>query len=130
MPNWLVEREKCRLSGYYLPLFSGSTYSFSIQIIEYKNLVIHDSIGPSTSAYSSAFFSLTGLHGTHVLVGAILLCIMLVRTLRGHYSPEPSQHVGFKTMSVYWHFVDLVWVFVFGRFTFRETGMHGVIPKY
>jgi len=86
----------------------------SVQISEYSTLVSDEFIGPSTSAFSSVFFSLTGLHGSHVLIGAILLMIMLVRTLRGHYGPEPSQHVGFRTMSIYWHFVDLVWIAVFG----------------
>jgi len=91
----------------------GFTF-LGIQIFEYKELVTLDSIGPSTSAYSSVFFSLTGLHGSHVLVGGILLIIMLTRTMRGHYSAEPDKHVGFRTMSVYWHFVDIVWIFVFG----------------
>lgn len=91
----------------------GFTF-LGIQIFEYYELVVHDFLGPSTSAYSSVFFSLTGLHGSHVLVGGILLLIMLTRTLRGHYGPEPDKHVGFRTMSVYWHFVDIVWIFVFG----------------
>lgn len=91
----------------------GSIF-LGIQILEYYELVKHDSLGPSTSAYSSVFFSLTGIHGSHVLVGLILLAIMFVRTFRGHYDTQVQQHVGFRTMSVYWHFVDLVWVFVFG----------------
>jgi cytochrome c oxidase subunit 3 len=86
----------------------------SVQIWEYANFARHEFIGTSTSAFSSIFFGLTGLHGMHVAVGAILLLVLLVRTLRGHYGPAPEQHVGFRTMSVYWHFVDLVWVFVFG----------------
>ncbi len=86
----------------------------SIQIKEYGSLIHDELVGPSTSAYSSVFFSITGLHGSHVLVGAILLTIMLVRTLRGHYSPEADKHVGWEAMSIYWHFVDLVWVFVLG----------------
>jgi cytochrome c oxidase subunit 3 len=85
-----------------------------VQIAEYKELLQHEFLGPSTSAYSSVFFSITGLHGSHVLVGLVLLTVLLVRTLRGHYSPEKSKHIGFTTMSIYWHFVDLVWVFVFG----------------
>jgi len=112
----------------------GLTF-LGVQINEYKTLVTNDFIGPSTSAFSSVFFSLTGLHGTHVLVGAILLIIMLVRTLRGHYSPEPSQHVGFRTMAVYWHFVDLVWVGVFGLIyvpgnwsRWSDTHVFGGIP--
>ena len=94
-------------------LVLGSTF-LSIQIMEYGSLVKDENIGPSNSAYSSVFFSLTGLHGSHVAVGAILLAVLLVRTLRGHYGAEASQHVGFRSMSVYWHFVDAVWVFVFG----------------
>lgn len=94
-------------------LVLGLTF-LSIQIYEYANLVGHEEIGPSTNAYSSVFFSLTGLHGTHVLVGAILLSILLLRTIRGHYGPQHDQHRGFTVMSTYWHFVDLVWIFVFG----------------
>jgi cytochrome c oxidase subunit 3 len=91
----------------------GFTF-LGIQINEYGNLINNDHVGPSTSAYSSVFFSLTGIHGSHVLVGGILLLVMLTRTLRGHYSPDPAHHVGFRTMSIYWHFVDVVWIFVFG----------------
>lgn len=91
----------------------GSVF-LGIQIFEYYELLVHEFLGPSTSAYSSVFFSITGLHGTHVVVGLVLLVVLLARTLRGHYGPEKSQHVGFATMSVYWHFVDLVWIFVFG----------------
>jgi cytochrome c oxidase subunit 3 len=96
-----------------LTILLGGTF-LGIQIAEYAELVGHELLGPSTSSYSSVFFSLTGIHGTHVLVGLILLVVMLVRTLRGHYGPQPEQHVGFRTMSIYWHFVDVVWIFVFG----------------
>ena len=57
------------------------------------------------------FFGLTGLHGMHVLVGAILLAICLVRTLRGHYSP--AKHMGVELSGIYWHFVDVVWVVLY-----------------
>lgn len=91
----------------------GSIF-LGIQIYEYAALVGHDSLGPSTSAYSSVFFSLTGIHGFHVFVGLVMLTVLFTRTMRGHYGPEASQHVGFRTMSVYWHFVDIIWIFVFG----------------
>lgn len=97
----------------FLTLALGLTF-LTIQILEYGNLIGDEKIGPSTSAYSSVFFSLTGLHGSHVFVGAILLTILLVRSLRGHYGVAADQHVGFEAMSVYWHFVDAVWIFVFG----------------
>jgi cytochrome c oxidase subunit 3 len=96
-----------------LTILLGSVF-LGIQILEYAELVRHESLGPSTSSYSSVFFSLTGIHGSHVLVGLILLTVMLVRTMRGHYGPEAHQHVGFRTMSIYWHFVDVIWIFVFG----------------
>lgn len=96
-----------------LTLALGATF-LGIQIFEYYEFVAHDSLGPSTSAYSSVFFALTGIHGFHVFVGLCLLTIMLTRTIRGHYSAAPNKHVGFRTMSIYWHFVDVIWIFVFG----------------
>lgn len=116
----------------WIPIWVGATLVLgltflSIQLMEYSSLAVEEfaptvhhalhgaeTITPKTNAFSSVFFSLTGLHGSHVLVGAILLAILLVRSLRGHYGPKPEQHTGWEAMSVYWHFVDLVWVFVFG----------------
>ena len=66
---------------------------------------------PSTGRSRASFFGLTGLHGIHVFVGAILLAIALVRTLRGHYSPE--KHMGVELTGIYWHFVDVVWVVLY-----------------
>jgi cytochrome c oxidase subunit 3 len=81
-----------------------------LQIHEYVNLH-NEGVTPDSAAYASAFFCLTGLHGTHVLVGATLLAIALTRSLRGHYSPE--HHMGVELTGLYWHFVDLVWVILF-----------------
>jgi cytochrome c oxidase subunit 3 len=94
-------------------LILGLTF-FGIQVNEYGGLLTNEKIGPSSSAFSSVFFSITGIHGSHVLVGAILLIVMLVRSIRGHYGPTLDKHSGWEAMSIYWHFVDLVWVFVFG----------------
>jgi len=62
-------------------------------------------------AFSAFFFTITGFHGTHVLIGVIVLLIAAVRAITGRYSAEGVELVG-----LYWHFVDLVWVFVFGCF--------------
>ncbi len=62
-------------------------------------------------AFSAYFFMITGFHGTHVLIGVIVLLIVAVRAARGRYSAE-----GVELGGLYWHFVDLVWVFVFGCF--------------
>ncbi|MHA6334208.1 cytochrome c oxidase subunit 3 [Qipengyuania sp. CAU 1752] len=61
--------------------------------------------------YSSAFYMATGFHGFHVLVGTIFLIVCLVRTYKGHFTPR--QHFGFEAAAWYWHFVDVVWLFLF-----------------
>lgn len=77
------------------------------QIIEYINL--HFSI--NSSVYGSIFFLLTGCHGLHVFVGLILLIISSFRLLKAHFSK--SSHLGFKVAIWYWHFVDIIWIFVY-----------------
>jgi cytochrome c oxidase subunit 3 len=61
--------------------------------------------------YPSAFFMATGFHGFHVIVGTIFLSVCLVRAIRGHFTPE--RHFGFEAAAWYWHFVDVVWLFLF-----------------
>ncbi len=61
--------------------------------------------------FSAFFFMITGLHGTHVLIGVVVMVISAARAAKGKYSPE-----GIELVGLYWHFVDLVWVFVFGCF--------------
>jgi cytochrome c oxidase subunit 3 len=61
--------------------------------------------------YSSAFYMATGFHGFHVLVGTIFLIVCLARTYKGHFTPR--QHFGFEAAAWYWHFVDVVWLFLF-----------------
>src|SRR3954470_7872221 len=95
--------------GLGLTLVLGLLF-LGLQIHEYANLH-SEGVTPESAAYASAFFCLTGLHGSHVLVGATLLAIAFVRSLRGHYSAE--HHMGVELTGVYWHFVDLVWVILF-----------------
>jgi cytochrome c oxidase subunit 3 len=61
--------------------------------------------------YSSTFFMATGFHGAHVIIGTIFLIVCLVRAYKGHFKPE--QHFGFEAAAWYWHFVDVVWLFLF-----------------
>ncbi len=61
--------------------------------------------------YPSVFFLATGFHGFHVIVGTIFLAVMWVRAIRGSLSPE--KHFGFEAAAWYWHFVDVVWLFLF-----------------
>ncbi len=57
------------------------------------------------------YFSMTGMHALHMLVGLGLMAVVALRALRGRYSPE--NHVGVEVLGLYWHFVDLVWIFLF-----------------
>ena len=61
--------------------------------------------------YGSTFYMATGFHGFHVIVGTIFLMVILFRALKGHFTPK--QHFGFEAAAWYWHFVDVVWLFLF-----------------
>ena len=61
--------------------------------------------------YGSTFFMATGFHGFHVIVGTIFLIVCLIRAHQGHFTPK--QHFGFEAAAWYWHFVDVVWLFLF-----------------
>jgi len=65
----------------------------------------------TTGVYGSTFFMLTGFHGFHVTVGAIMLSVMLARVVKGHFTPD--HHFAFEAASWYWHFVDVVWLLLF-----------------
>ena len=65
----------------------------------------------STGIYGSTFFMLTGFHGLHVTIGAIMLMVIWLRVLRGHFTPK--RHFAFEAVAWYWHFVDVVWLGLF-----------------
>jgi cytochrome c oxidase subunit 3 len=92
--------------GLFLTLAMGLTF-LSLQVHEYLNL----GFTPSNNAFASGFFSLTGLHGMHVAVGATLLGIAFIRACRGHYSG--TEHIGLEVTGLYWHFVDVVWILLY-----------------
>jgi cytochrome c oxidase subunit III len=66
----------------------------------------------TANTFSSAFFAMTGFHGLHVLGGLILLSLIMYRASRGQFSSR--HHVGVAAVTLYWHFVDVVWLFLFG----------------
>jgi cytochrome c oxidase subunit 3 len=78
-----------------------------VQAYEYA----HAGFGFSENIYGATFFMATGFHGFHVLIGTIFLTVCLFRALAGHFKPE--QHFGFEAAAWYWHFVDVVWLFLF-----------------
>jgi cytochrome c oxidase subunit 3 len=66
----------------------------------------------TANTFASAFFTMTGFHGAHVLGGLILLILILYRASKGQFSAQ--HHVGVAAVTLYWHFVDVVWIFLFG----------------
>jgi cytochrome c oxidase subunit III len=72
--------------------------------------------------YGSTFFMATGFHGAHVIIGSIFLIVCLVRAFAGHFTP--TQHLGFEFAAWYWHFVDVVWLFLFACIYVWGGGVH------
>ncbi|SEO96325.1 cytochrome c oxidase subunit 3 [Salinihabitans flavidus] len=78
-----------------------------LQAYEYN----HAAFGFAGNIYGATFFMATGFHGAHVIIGTIFLLVCLIRLQRGHFTQE--KHVGFEAAAWYWHFVDVVWLFLF-----------------
>lgn len=92
--------------GLWLTIILGLIFS-SIQAYEYA----HAPFVFGKSNYSSAFYMATGFHGFHVIVGTLFLMVNLLRAYQGDFTPR--QHFGFEAAAWYWHFVDVVWLFLF-----------------
>ena len=82
-----------------------------LQAYEYVHAYAELNLRLDSGIYGSTFFLLTGFHGLHVTIGAIMLTVMLFRVLAGHFSPQ--HHFGFEAAAWYWHFVDVVWLILF-----------------
>src|SRR5437870_8868539 len=93
-------------AGLTLTFLMGLAFLLT-QLLEYARI----GFTPHDTAFGTVFFSLTGLHGAHVLVGLTILAAMATRAYRGHFSPE--NHHGVEIGGIYWHFVDVMWIIVF-----------------
>ena len=94
------------LQGLGLTILLGLTFT-CVQAYEYA----HAAFGFRDGIYSSTFFMATGFHGAHVIIGTIFLIVCWVRAYLGHFKPD--HHFGFEAAAWYWHFVDVVWLFLF-----------------
>ncbi|GAB4255053.1 MAG: cytochrome c oxidase subunit 3 [Methylomicrobium sp.] len=81
------------------------------QAMEYHEAYTEMGLTLGSGIYGSTFFMLTGFHGFHVCVGAIILSVVLFRSWKGHFKPE--NHFAFEAAAWYWHFVDVVWLGLF-----------------
>jgi cytochrome c oxidase subunit 3 len=103
----LLENKRSQLIvGLLLTVGLGIAFT-ACQAIEYG----HAAFSYGGHSYGSTFFMATGFHGAHVIIGTLFLIVCLLRAMMGHFTPK--QHFGFEAAAWYWHFVDVVWLFLF-----------------
>ncbi len=102
----LKNDRKSLIQGLLVTVLLGVSFT-ALQAYEYG----HAAFGFKDGIYSSNFYMATGFHGAHVIIGTIFLAICLIRALKGDMSPK--HHLGFEFAAWYWHFVDVVWLFLF-----------------
>jgi len=81
----------------------GQVYEFTV--------FYREGLGYTTNIFTSAFYSLTGFHGAHVTIGIVMLMSLFIMSVQGKLGPERSETV--EIVGLYWHFVDIVWIFIF-----------------
>lgn len=94
------------IKGLAITVGLGTIFTF-VQGLEYS----HATFAFSENVYTSNFYMATGFHGLHVIIGTLFLLVCLWRGYRKEFSP--NHHVGFEAAAWYWHFVDVVWLFLF-----------------
>jgi cytochrome c oxidase subunit III len=94
------------INGLVLTVGLGMLFTM-VQAYEY----MHAPFGFKDTIYGATFFMATGFHGFHVIIGTIFLLVCLIRAWRGDFTPQ--KHFGFEAAAWYWHFVDVVWLFLF-----------------
>ena len=102
----LENNRKGLVWGLVLTVILGILFT-TCQAYEY----VHAGFSYAGHTYGSTFFMATGFHGAHVIIGTLFLTVCLLRALAGHFTPK--QHFGFEAAAWYWHFVDVVWLFLF-----------------
>jgi cytochrome c oxidase subunit 3 len=95
----------------------------AVQAYEYAHAAFAFNRFNGGNIYGSTFFMSTGFHGFHVIIGTIFLIVCLFRAMSGHFRPE--KHFGFEAAAWYWHFVDVVWLFLFACiYVWASAGAH------
>jgi cytochrome c oxidase subunit III len=104
----LKENKRVILNAFLFLTFALGFLFVGLQAWEYVHAYTELGLKLSTGIYGSTFFMLTGFHGFHVTLGAIMLVCIWLRTMNGHFTPQ--RHFGFEAVAWYWHFVDVVWL--------------------
>ena len=106
----LIRHTKGGIGLLLLTILLGAIF-LSNQVLEWTNLHGEGFWFNTTAIMGSSFFVLTGFHGLHVFIGVLLLISSLIKALRGKFTPQ--RHGFLECTGLYWHFVDIVWVFLF-----------------
>ena len=117
--NYAYQRERKKAALLMFATAALGVMFVSMQAFEWTKL-IHEGVRPwgnpmGAAQFGSSFFMITGFHGLHVSVGVIYLSVVAVRLLRGRYERSANYQI-VEITGLYWHFVDLVWVFIFAFF--------------
>lgn len=107
-----IERGRMRAFGAWwaLTILLGIVF-LTGTAIEWKRLIYTDGLSIRTNLFGTTFYSLVGLHATHVVVGLLMLSLVMIFTLLGRVEQRHTERI--QVLSLYWHFVDAVWVVVF-----------------
>jgi len=110
--HWALKENRRGMLNLFLAFTIALGVLFlAFQAHEYMHAYSQLNLKLTTGVYGSTFFMLTGFHGFHVTCGAIMLTVILVRCMRGHFKPD--HHFAFEAVAWYWHFVDVVWLGLF-----------------
>jgi len=112
MAHWALKKSQRQA----LILWLAATVALGVlflflQIHEYSHAYSEMNLTLHSGIYGTTFFMLTGFHGAHVTLGATMLLVILLRSIKGHFTPE--HHFAFEAVAWYWHFVDVVWLGLF-----------------
>lgn len=110
--HWALKLNKRKqlIIGLLLTVLLGVLFLI-LQSHEYVEAYTKMNLSLDAGIYGTTFFMLTGFHGLHVTIGTIMLIVILIRAIKGHFTPE--RHFAFEAVAWYWHFVDVVWLFLF-----------------
>jgi cytochrome c oxidase subunit 3 len=104
----LVAGKRAKTVGWLAVTVLLGAVFMGFQAYEYIHAYHELNLKLTSGIYGSTFFMLTGFHGFHVTMGAIMLAVVMVRVMKGHFTPE--HHFAFEGAAWYWHFVDVVWL--------------------
>jgi len=110
--HWGLKKNnrKHLIVGLAITVLLGMLFLY-FQAHEYAEAYSEYGLKLNSGIYGTTFFMLTGFHGAHVTMGTLMLFIILIRSIKGHFTPE--NHFAFEAVAWYWHFVDVVWLFLF-----------------